>query len=299
MPLSKKVILEKYKYLYLHFIILLWGFTPVLGKLISLQAFDLVWWRLLISSLSLFVFIYIKQHSLKISFKDSIPVIIMGFIVGAHWFFFYHAIKVSNVSIALSGFSTITIFASIMQPIFLGKKFFWGDLVYGFIILLGLAFILHYEAFALSGVLYGVLAALSGAAFGVYNGKLIVKHNSSVITLIEFLGAFFIISIAKLFDDDFYKFVPTLGLHDLIYLLILSILCTTVAFTLSVEILKQFDPFTVIITNNLEPIYGVIFSLMIFGESEMMTKQFYYGAFIILLSVFTYPFVKKKYYKAI
>jgi drug/metabolite transporter (DMT)-like permease len=227
--------LEKNKYLWLHFIILLWGFTPVLGKSISLQAYDLVWWRLFISSLSLFVFIYFKQHSLHITFKDSIPVIVMGFIVGAHWFFFYHAIKVSNVSIALAGFSTITIFASIMQPILLGKKFFWGDLFYGFIILLGLAFILHYEAFAFAGVLYGVLAALTGAAFGVYNGKLIVKHNSSVITLIEFLGAFFIISIAKLFDGDVQSFVPVLGFNDLIYSLILSILCTTLAFTLSVE----------------------------------------------------------------
>jgi drug/metabolite transporter (DMT)-like permease len=130
----------------------------------------------------------------------------------------------------------------------------------------------------------------------VYNGKLIVKHNSSVITLIEFLGAFFIISIAKLFDGDLETFLPTLDMHDLIYLLILSILCTTLAFTLSVEILKQFDPFTVIITNNLEPIYGVIFSLLIFGESEMMSTQFYLGALIILFSVFTYPFVKKRFY---
>lgn len=296
MHLSKLSQLEKHKYLWLHFIILLWGFTPVLGKLISLQAFDLVWWRLFISSLSLFAFIYFKQHSLHITLRDCIPVVIMGFIVGAHWFFFYHAIKVSNVSIALSGFSTITIFASVMQPIFLGKKFFWGDLVYGFIILLGLAFILHYEAFAFSGVLYGVLAALTGAAFGVYNGKLIVKHNSSVITLIEFLGAFFIISIAKLVDGDLQTFIPKLGMHDLIFLLVLSILCTTLAFTLGVEILKQFDPFTVIITNNLEPIYGVIFSLLIFGESEMMSTQFYLGALIILFSVFTYPFVKKRYY---
>ena len=285
-----------HKYLWLHFIILLWGFTPVLGKLISLQAFDLVWWRLLISSISLIIFIYFKQHSLHITFKDSIPVVIMGFIVGAHWFFFYHAIKVSNVSIALAGFSTITIFASVMQPIFLGKKFFWGDLIYGFIILLGLAFILHYEVFAFSGVMYGVLAALTGAAFGIYNGKLIVKHNSSVITLIEFLGALFIISIAKIVDSDVQAFIPTLSGNDLFYLLILSLLCTTLAFTLSVEILKQFDPFTVIITNNLEPIYGVVFSLIIFGESEIMSSQFYYGAIIILLSVFTYPFLKKRFY---
>ncbi len=285
-----------HKYLWLHFIILLWGFTPVLGKLISLQAFDLVWWRLLISSISLIIFIYFKQHSLHITFKDSIPVVIMGFIVGAHWFFFYHAIKVSNVSIALAGFSTITIFASVMQPIFLGKKFFWGDLVYGFVILLGLVFILHYEVFAFSGVMYGVLAALTGAAFGIYNGKLIVKHNSSVITLIEFLGALFIISIAKIVDSDVQAFIPTLSGNDLFYLLILSLLCTTLAFTLSVEILKQFDPFTVIITNNLEPIYGVVFSLIIFGESEIMSSQFYYGAIIILLSVFTYPFVKKRFY---
>ncbi len=287
--------MKKHKYIWLHFIILLWGFTPVLGKLISLQAYDLVWWRLVLSVISLGLYMAYKKVNFSITFKNAIPVVVMGCIVGAHWFFFYHAIKVSNVSIALAGFSTITIFASVMQPIILGKKFFGGDIIYGFIILVALVIILQYEALALSGVIYGVLAALTGAIFGVYNGKLITKHNSSVITLIEFLGALFVISIAKLFDENTSQYVASLSMHDLFYLLVLSILCTTLAFTLSIEILKQFDPFTVIITNNLEPIYGVVFSLIIFGQSELMSTQFYYGAVIILLSVFTYPFVKKKY----
>jgi len=282
------------KYILLHFIILLWGFTPVLGKLISLQALDLVWWRLVFAAVSLLAFIFYKKIALAISIKQLALILCMGIAVGMHWYFFYHAIKVSNVSIALAGFSTITLFASFMQPLLLGKKFFWGDTLYGVFIFVGLAIILHYEGLALEGLMYGILAAITGAFFGIYNGKLIEKHDSAIITFFEFTGALVLISLLKLFEGKDY-FIPSLSMKDLIYLLILSIACTTLAFTLSVEILKQFSPFTVIITNNLEPVYGIVFSVLLFGQSEIMSRGFYIGAGILLFTVFTYPLFKKKF----
>lgn len=221
----------------------------------------------------------------------------MGLVVGMHWFFFYHAIKVSNVSITMAGFSTMTLFASFMQPLLLKKKFFWGDAFYGVVIFIGLAIILSFESGAFLGVLYGILAALTGAFFGTYNGKLIAKHNSSVITLVEFIGALIIISLIKLLMQTD-SFLPALSMDDFIWLLVLSVLCTTVAFTMSVEIMKYFTPFTVIITNNLEPIYGVVFSLLLFGQSEIMSSHFYMGAVIILICVFTYPGFKRKFDKS-
>lgn len=284
------------KLLQLHLIILIWGFTPVIGKYISLQAIDLVWYRLLIASISLFIYIKYKKIKLTLEPKQFGIILLMGVIVGFHWFFFYHAIKVSNVAITLSGFSTMTIFASLLQPFLLKQKFFWPDLIYGVLILIGLTVILNFEKFYADGLLYGILAAFTGAIFGVYNGKLIQHHEASTITLYEFLGAFVVLSIMKGVSGE-ESFWVALSLSDFIALLILSIVCTTIAFTWSIHILKYFSPFTVIITNNLEPIYGIIFSILLFGSSEIMSFEFYVGTGIILLSVFTYPLVKRKFSK--
>ncbi len=284
------------KYVILHIIILLWGFTPVLGKLISLQALDLVFWRLSFSLLSLYAYLKFKGVSLTISIKDLLHLLVWGAVVGLHWYFFYHAIKVSNVSIALAGFSTITLFASVLQPIMLKKKFFWGDALYGLIIVAGLLIILQFEKFYAAGIIFGILAAITGAMFGIYNGKLIQNHEAGKITFYEFLGALFTIAIFQAFLGELTN-IRFPEYSDLVYLLILSIFCTTLAFTWSVEILKKIDPLTVIITNNLEPIYGVVFSLILFGESEMMSGGFYAGAAMLLFAVFTYPFFKRKFYK--
>lgn len=288
------------KYLVLHFIILLWGFTPVLGKLISLPAIELVWWRLLFSLISLYIYARWKGVSFRISFSKILPLLGWGLVVGGHWYFFYHAIKVSNVSVAMMGFSSITLFASLLQPLLLKKKFFWGDLIYGLVIMIGLLIVSEAESIYLSGIIYGILAAFLGALFGVYNGSLITRYDSAQITLFEFLGAFILMTVVSYYEmmnlnQDFSIFPFSFpGTSDLVFLLILSILCTTLAFTLSVEILKKIDPLTVIITNNLEPIYGVVFSVLLFKDSEIMSGTFYIGAGILLLSIFSYPFIKRK-----
>lgn len=291
--------IKKHKFYQLHFIVLLWGFTPVLGKLISLSALDLVFWRLVLAIVSLGIYILFQKYKYDLSNKELSEILLMGILVGSHWYFFYHAIKVSNVSIAMAGFSTMTLFASFLQPILLKKKFFWGDAFYGFIILIGLTIILSFEGGAALGVLYGVLAAFTGAFFGTYNGKLIEKHNSSYITIIEFFGALIFTVIVILVQGNGQFYLAPVSSLDWFWLFILSVICTTLAFTMSVEIMKYFTPFTVIITNNLEPIYGVAFSVLLFGNSEIMSSQFYIGAAIILICVFSYPFFKKKFDKSI
>ena len=284
------------KYLQLHFIILLWGFTPVLGKLISIDAFDLVWYRLLFSLTGLYFYIRYKGISLKIDKKSLLIILATGLIVGAHWFFFYQAIKISNVSVTMAGFSRITLFASFFQPLLLKKKFYWTDVIYGVAICVGLLVILNFEKIYFWGIVFGIIAAITAAFFGVYNGKLILKNDAMVITFYEFVGALFFISILKLFNHS-ESYLPSLSLSDLIWLLVLSLVCTTLAFTMSVQILKYFTPLTVIITNNLEPIYGIVFSVIIFGQSEYMSLGFYIGTIILLASVFTYPFISAKFKK--
>lgn len=283
------------KFVQLHIIILLWGFTPVLGKFISFGALDLVWYRLAISLVGLMLFMWYAKQSLTIDLKSFLHIGIIGAIVGLHWYFFYNAIKVSNVSVTMAGFSTLTLFASLMQPLLLKKKFFWGDFIYGIILVIGLGIIFKFETDQLAGLIYGILAALTAALFGVYNGKLIATHGAYKITFYEFLGALIFITLAKLgMDNDGFK-LPRVGLSDGIGLLILSVLCTIIAFTWSVEILKHFSPLTVIITNNLEPVYGIAFSLLLFGDTEYMSSGFYIGAAIILISVFTYPLIKQRF----
>lgn len=284
--------LQKSKLLQLHIIILLWGFTPILGKLITINAIDLVWYRLTLALISLYLFVVHKKQSLVLPIPTILHLGWVGVIVGAHWYFFYHAIKVSNVSVTMAGFSTITLFASFLQPLLLKKRFFWGDFFYGLIIAAGLGVIFKFETNQIAGLVYGILAALTGAFFGVYNGKLIQQHGAYKITFYEFLGALVFITICKFFMADNHFTLPMPSLSDFIFLLVLSIACTTLAFTWSIEILKHFSPLTVIITNNLEPIYGILFSLLLFGDTEYMSNGFYFGAAIILISVFTYPVIK-------
>lgn len=284
------------KFFRLHFIILLWGFTPVLGKLISIDAFDLVWYRLFFSALGLYVFMRFKGISLRIEKKNLLIILATGLIVGMHWFFFYHAIKISNVSVTMAGFSTLTLFGSVFQPLLLKKKFYWTDVIYGVAISLGLLVILNFEKLYFWGIFYGIIAAITGAFFGIYNGKLILKNDAVVITFYEFIGALIFISSLKLFNFSG-NYLPVLSFQDLIWLLVLSLVCTTLAFTMSIQILKYFSPLTVIIANNLEPIYGIVFSVIIFGQSEYMSVGFYVGTAIILASVFTYPFLSAKFKK--
>lgn len=285
----------KSKLLHLHAIILLWGFTPILGKLISFGAMDLVWYRLAIAMLSLLVFMAYKKQGLSLPIQSMGKLLLIGSVVGLHWYFFYHAIKVSNVSVTMAGFSTITLFASLLQPLLLKKPFFWGDFIYGIILVIGLGIIFKFETDQIAGLIYGVLAALTAAFFGVYNGKLIQQHGAYKITFYEFFGALLFITVIKFFTSENTFILPDLSLSDGIYLVILSVVCTTLAFTWSVEILKHFTPLTVIITNNLEPVYGIAFSLLLFGDTEYMSGGFYIGALIILASVFTYPLIKERF----
>lgn len=283
------------KFIQLHIIILFWGFTPVLGKFISFGALDLVWYRLAISLVGLILFMWYLKQPISMGLKSMLHLGSIGVVVGLHWYFFYNAIKVSNVSVTMAGFSTLTLFASLLQPLLLKKKFFWGDFIYGIILVIGLGIIFKFETDQLAGIVYGILAALTGAFFGVYNGKLIATHGAYKITFYEFLGALIFITLAKMgMDTDGFE-LPSIGLSDGIGLLILSVLCTIVAFTWSVEILKHFNPLTVIITNNLEPVYGIVFSLVLFGDTEYMSSGFYVGAAIILISVFTYPLIKQRF----
>ena len=190
-------------YLNLHLIVFIWGFTAILGALISIQADALVWYRMLLASVFLFIFIIFKKESFRIPIKEFFKLIFVGLLIAVHWIFFFKAIHVSNVSITLAVFSMGAFLASILEPIFYGRKVLWYEVLFGLIIIAALAMILQVEINYFVGMLYAFFSVTIGVLFTLMNGKLIEKHEPSVITFYEFLAGVFFITIYFLFTHKF------------------------------------------------------------------------------------------------
>ena len=279
-------------YLHLHVIVFIWGFTAILGKLISLQALDLVWYRMLFASSIMTVVVLLSKEKVKVPFHIFIGFIVAGIIIAAHWLTFYQAIKVSNVSVTLACLSTGAFFASILEPIFYKRKIIWYELLFGVIVVIGLGIIFNVEAKYSTGIYLAVTSAFLSALFSVINGKYAKEFNPNVISLYELSSGVFFLSIYLLFAGNFTPAFFAISVNDLIWLFLLSSICTAYAFSASVKVMKFLSPFTVMLTINLEPIYGIILALLIFKDGEEMTPLFYVGALIILATVIANGIVK-------
>ncbi len=272
-------------YLELHFIVFIWGFTAILGALISIKADALVWYRMLFAGVFLLLFIAFKNKSLRIPPREFLKLIFAGLLIAIHWIFFFKAIQISNVSITLSVFSLGAFFTSILEPIFYGRKVLWYEVFFGLIIIAGLGIIFRVEINYFEGMMYALASIIMGVLFTLMNGKLTEKHDSSVITFYEFLAGVFFISIYFLFENKFNADFFVLSSNDWILLLILSTICTAYAFTVSVKIMRLLSPYTVMLTTSLEPVYGIILAYFILGGKEKMSTEFYIGALLIVITV--------------
>ena len=279
-------------YLHLHVIVFIWGFTAILGKLISLEALDLVWYRMLFASVIMTFVVLFNKEKIKVPFNVLIGFIVSGIIIAAHWLTFYQAIKVSNVSITLACLSTGAFFASILEPIFYKRKVIWYELLFGVIVVVGLGIIFNVETKYTTGIYLAVTSAFLSALFSVINGKYAKEFNPNIISLYELSSGVFFISIYLFFAGSFTPAFFAISVNDLIWLFLLSSICTAYAFSASVKVMKFLSPFTVMLTINLEPIYGIILALLIFDDTEEMTPLFYVGALIILATVIANGIVK-------
>ncbi|WP_299251927.1 DMT family transporter [uncultured Lacinutrix sp.] len=280
-------------YLHLHFLVFIAGFTAILGKLITIEAVSLVWYRMVIAVI--FMFVYIKIAKIDISIKriTLIKFSIAGVIIALHWITFFASIDASNISIALAMFSTGAFFASFIEPIVYKRKVIWYEILFGIIVIIGIAIILKTEMKHITGIILGIASAFFSSLFAVLNGKFLEKDSATKISFYEFLaGVIFISLFIIIFGDGFSIEYFQLSSQDFIYLLILATICTTYAFIASVYVMKQISPYTVVLTYNLEPIYGVILALIIFPQTETMTPSFYYGALIILTTVILNGIIK-------
>jgi len=279
--------------LILHLTILIWGGTGILGSLISVSAIHLVWYRVAIASISLFVYFLLTKQSILVSRKQFLQFFMVGAVVGLHWVLFFYSIKVSTVSVTLVTLSSVTLFTAILEPIVNKKRIALLDIVVGLVIIVGIYTIFSFETHYLVGLLAGLGCAFCARIFSIANARMVKKSSPTLITFYEMLGACFWISILMLFTGDFNAEMK-LGQQDLIYLLLLGVVCTAVAYVMGVAVMKELSAFTVALTTNLEPVYGILLAMLIFGQKETMSGGFYLGACIVLGAVFTYPYVKTK-----
>ncbi len=280
------VLFKNKNLLLLHFIVFIWGWSPILGKLISVQAFQLVWFRILITIITVSVYLIFTKQNLKVSRKDFLILIGIGAVIAFHWFCFYNAIKISNVSVTLVAFATGTLFTSVIEPIFFKRKIIRYELIFGMIIIGAIAMIFKVETRYAWGIIFGMLAALTSSFFTVINGLLIRRIPSPVITIYELSGGFFALTLYLLFAGKFnYEFFE-ISTRDWAWLSLFSIVGTAFPFIASVNLMKKISPYTITLTVNLETIYGIIFAYFIWKKDESMTPGFYLGTLIILATIF-------------
>ncbi|OAZ04661.1 DMT family transporter [Flavobacterium succinicans] len=285
-------------YLNLHLIVFIWGFTAILGALITIDADFLVWYRMFFAAIFLGGFLLFKKIPFQISFSAVLKLVFVGLLIALHWITFFESIKEATVSITLSVFSLGAFIASILEPIFYGRKVLWYEVIFGLVIIAGLAMILQVEINYLHGMLLALISIILGVVFTLFNGKLIEHHEPSVIAFYEFLAGFVFITIYFVcngsFSADFFVLTP----KNWALILLLSSICTAYAFTASVKVMRRLSPYTVMLTTNLEPVYGIILAYFIIGGKEKMSAEFYIGAFIIVVTVILNGVFKHYYNKA-
>ncbi|MBP6695279.1 MAG: EamA family transporter [Saprospiraceae bacterium] len=288
---------EKQAFIYMHMAVLLFGFTAILGNLILLPAIILVWWRVFLTSGSLVFFFSFSAVKKIFRSGDVVKIGFVGVIISLHWLCFYGAIKESNASIALICMSSTSFFTSIVEPLVLNKRFSKYDILVGFLLIPCFILITRNIPGEFSfGIGLGLGAALLAALFSVFNKKWLGENNVYAFTFIElsaaciFLGScIFLNHVFTFFEVT--AFVPY-DFRQWMYILVLSFLCTTLAFILSLKALKQISAFTSNMIINLEPVYGIILAILLLGEKEYMNTAFYIGALCITLIVFLYPYLK-------
>ena len=283
--------------LHLHFIVFIWGFTAILGALISIEAVPLVWYRVLLSSAALFLVLKIRKVKFDENWADLLKLAIGGLIVALHWVTFFHAIKISTVSTTLVSLSSSAFFVVLIKPFFERKKFQWYELFLALIAIVGFVIIFRSETLYTEGILMALASAFLVALFAVMNSRFIQKYTASKISFYELFFAMVFLSLFLLARGEFTPEFFLLSGADWTYLLVLALVCTAYPFVVATNLLKKMSPFTIVLTNNLEPVYGIILALLIFGDKEMMSPPFYLGALVILSCVILNGWIKNVRFK--
>jgi drug/metabolite transporter (DMT)-like permease len=278
-----------------HFIVFLFGFSSILGALISISSIPLVIYRMVIAAIGLIIcFVLFDFKKLLLKKSILLKVIICGIIIGLHWITFFYAIKISNVPITLSMMSSGAFLTALIEPFFFRKKIKTYELLLGLLVVLGIVIIFNAELLYLKGLLIALISAFLSSLFTIINSGIIKTSSSLTISFYELLFGFIAVFLCYFifYDEavsDFY-----LNGNDFFFLILMGLLCTSYAFNVSIAVMKYLKPFTVMMILNMEPIYGILLSLFIFGENDYMSVNFYFGFLIIIFAIILNGFFKLK-----
>jgi drug/metabolite transporter (DMT)-like permease len=282
----------------MHLVVFIYGFTAILGKLITLDAIQLVWYRMLIAFLALGIILKLRGKPLKVNWPVFWRLTGIGFVVAFHWITFFHAIKISTISVTLGCLASTTLFTSLLEPALVRRPLVWLEVVTGFLIITGLYLIFQFEPNYITGIITALTSAFLAGLFTVLNKMMIAKHRPLVISFYEMGGGFLGITLFMIVNGNFSQGLQVPLLSDWFFLVLLGVVCTAYAFAASVKVMDVLSAYTVVLTINLEPIYGILLAFVFFGESELMSGGFYLGTVIILAAVFLFPVLSRKFIRS-
>lgn len=287
--------LSKYKFhILLHVIIFMWGFTGILGKLIHLDAYYIVWHRVLIALVALGIALVFMRKPLKpANFKSFLKIAGVGLFVVLHWMTFYKSIQLSTASLGILCLSTATLHVTWLEPIIMKRKFSWIEFLLGSLVIYGIYFVSSdFDANDKEALIYGLFSALFAALFSVFNAKLAQDTPSYQITFYEMVSALVFLTIVLIFQGDFTAELFQMTMSDFLWLLFLGIMCTSFAFLATIEVVKRLGAFTVSLSINLEPVYTILLAIAILNEDEMLGSHFYIGSAVIVVVVIANAVIK-------
>ena len=271
--------------IHFHFIVFIFGFTAILGSLISISSLSLVWYRMLIAVMCLLIILPLLKKKLIIPKSLFFKLLFCGILISLHWVFFFKAIKASNVSITLSILSLGAFMTSFLEPLFYKKKIIFYEVFLGLLVVLGTAIIFKTQFKYIEGIIYSLISVIFSVLFTLINGKLVGQASSYTISLYELLGGFITLSFILILSNDFNTELFVLKNNDFLWLLILGTICTAYAFVVSVDVMKHLSPYSLMLSINMEPIYGILLASLFLNESKNMSYQFYVGFSFIFLAV--------------
>lgn len=285
-------------YLKLHFIVFLWGFSAILGKLVTVPAVELVWYRSIFAALGMGAVIYLTRGTFKVSRPDLLKLLAIGAIVALHWIAFFGSARVANVSVSLVGFATNSLWAALLEPWFNKSRIKKYEVLLGLLVLGGLYIIFSFDFQHKFGLILGIFAGFTSALFSVFNSGMVRRNPARTITFYEMIGVAIATAIflpfAGMAGIDL-RFPELPKAMDLLYIGILAGVCSVYAYTVAVDLMKRISVFVIQLSLNLEPLYGIIMAVIIFGQEEKMNLNFYIGTLVILGAVITYPMVKRRF----
>lgn len=276
----------KKAFLQLHIAVFLAGFTGILGRLITLNEGLIVWYRLFITALTMWVLFYLMKRIHQIPLRDILKITGVGFIAALHWVTFYGSIKYANVSVALVCFSAIGFFTAVFEPLILRKKVNWLEMLLGLVTISGIYIIFHFDTQYKTGIIIGLISAILASLFPIYNREFLKRMNVETMLTWQQTGGLLVLSAflpwyLHRFPTD--NLIP--GWSNIGWLLVLSWVCSVIAFQLSGNALKRLSAFTVNLTYNLEPVYGILLAFMVYKENELLSQWFYLGFAIIAVAL--------------